>query len=91
MRSPAMPALCQEQDIVPIVEPEVLMDGPAAGHDIERCYEVSALVLRTVFNELYDARVELESMVLKPSMVVAGKSATAGYARGSGRENRRVA
>ena len=68
--------LCQEQDIVPIVEPEVLMDGPASGHGIERCYEVSALVLRTVFNELYDARVELESMVLKPSMVIAGKSAS---------------
>ncbi|MDP9137391.1 MAG: fructose-bisphosphate aldolase class I [Pseudomonadota bacterium] len=69
-------ALCQEQVIVPIVEPEVLMDGPVAGHDIDRCYEVSTLVLRTVFNELYDAGVELEGLVLKPSMVIPGKNAS---------------
>ncbi len=68
-------ALCQEQVIVPIVEPEVLMDGPVAGHDIDRCYEVSGLVLRTVFNELYDARIKLEGIVLKPSMVIAGRNA----------------
>jgi fructose-bisphosphate aldolase class I len=68
-------ALCQEQAIVPIVEPEVLMDGPIAKHDIDRCYEVSQLVFRTVFNELYDARVKLEGMVLKPNMVVPGKNA----------------
>ncbi len=63
-------ALCQEQGLVPIVEPEVLMDGD---HDADRCFEVTELVLRTVFEELYHARVELEGMVLKPNMVVAGK------------------
>ena len=63
-------ALCQEQGLVPIVEPEVLMDGD---HDVDRCFEVTELVLRTVFEELYHARVELEGMVLKPNMVVAGK------------------
>ncbi|MGE0230588.1 MAG: class I fructose-bisphosphate aldolase [Flavobacteriaceae bacterium] len=68
-------ALCQEQGIVPIVEPEVLMDGPVAAHDIDRCYEVTEWVLKTVFTELYDARVMLEGMVLKPNMVIAGKNA----------------
>jgi fructose-bisphosphate aldolase class I len=68
-------ALCQEQDIVPIVEPEVLMDGPVAAHDAARCQEVSEWVLRTVFDELAEARVQLDSMVLKPNMVVAGKNA----------------
>jgi fructose-bisphosphate aldolase class I len=67
-------ALCQEHIIVPIVEPEVLMDGPVASHDIDRCHEVSELVFRTVFNELYDARVRLEGIVLKPNMVIAGKN-----------------
>ncbi len=68
-------ALCQEHKIVPIVEPEVLMDGPVAAHDIARCYEVTEWVLKTVFGELYDARVNLEGMVLKPNMVIAGKNA----------------
>jgi fructose-bisphosphate aldolase class I len=63
-------ALCQENDIVPIVEPEVLMDG---GHDIERCAEVTEFVLKTVYWELYEARVVLEGTVLKPNMVIAGK------------------
>jgi fructose-bisphosphate aldolase class I len=62
-------ALCQEADIVPIVEPEVLMDG---AHDLDRCYEVTEFVLRTVFNELFDARVFLEGTVLKPNMVIPG-------------------
>jgi fructose-bisphosphate aldolase, class I len=68
-------ALCQEQHIVPIVEPEVLMDGPVASHDIDRCYEVTEAVLNAVFNELYEADVRLEGMVLKPNMVIAGKNA----------------
>jgi fructose-bisphosphate aldolase class I len=63
-------ALCQEQKIVPIVEPEVLMDGD---HDIARCESVTEFVLKEVFQELYYARVELEGMVLKPNMVIAGK------------------
>ncbi len=63
-------ALCQEADIVPIVEPEVLMDGP---HDLERSVEVTEFVLKTVFMRLYEARVLLEAMVLKPNMAVPGK------------------
>src|SRR6266404_1785080 len=63
-------ALCQEEGIVPIVEPEVLMDG---AHDIDRCYAVTQWTLKTVFEQLYDQRVSLEGMVLKPNMVVAGK------------------
>ena len=63
-------ALCQEEELVPIVEPEVLMDGD---HSIDRCYEVTQLVLRVVFEQLYIARVKLEGMVLKPNMVVPGK------------------
>lgn len=63
-------ALCQEQDVVPIVEPEVLMDG---AHDIDRCATVTEFVLKTVFQELYEQRVVLEGMVLKPNMVIAGK------------------
>ena len=63
-------ALCQEADIVPIVEPEVLMDG---AHDLDRCYEVTEFVLRTVFDELFEARVFLEGTVLKPNMVIPGK------------------
>jgi len=62
-------ALCQEADIVPIVEPEVLMDGD---HTIERSYEVTRWVLRTTFSELADAEVRLDSMVLKPNMVIPG-------------------
>ncbi|MGD0532549.1 MAG: class I fructose-bisphosphate aldolase [Methyloceanibacter sp.] len=63
-------ALCQDQDIVPIVEPEVLMDGD---HDVDRCAEVTEFVLKTVYEQLYYARVKLEGAVLKPNMVVAGK------------------
>ncbi|MDW6021783.1 class I fructose-bisphosphate aldolase [Mesorhizobium sp. BAC0120] len=68
-------ALCQEANIVPIVEPEVLMDGQPATHSIDRCYDVTEWVLKTVFAELYDARVRLEGMVLKPNMVIDGKNA----------------
>jgi len=68
-------ALCQEAGIVPIVEPEVLMDGAPGDHSINRCYEVTEAVLRAVFDELYDARVVLEGMVLKPNMVIDGKNA----------------
>lgn len=67
-------ALCQEAGIVPIVEPEVLMDGEPGDHSIDRCYAVTDWVLNTVFNELYDARVSLEGMVLKPNMVIDGKN-----------------
>jgi fructose-bisphosphate aldolase class I len=63
-------ALCQHHRIVPIVEPEVLMDG---AHDIDRCDEVTRWVLQTVFQELYEQRVALEGMVLKPNMVVPGR------------------
>jgi fructose-bisphosphate aldolase class I len=63
-------ALAQENNIVPIVEPEVLMDGD---HDIDRCDEVTTLVLKEVFQELYLAKVALEGMVLKPNMTIAGK------------------
>jgi fructose-bisphosphate aldolase class I len=66
-------ALCQENGIVPIVEPEVLMDG---GHSIERCEEVSNQVLSRVFRELFEQRVLLEGMVLKPNMVISGKKAS---------------
>ena len=63
-------ALCQEAGIVPIVEPEVLLDG---NHSIERCQDVSEETLRITFAELAEQRVYLEGMVLKPSMVVSGK------------------
>src|SRR6202166_4036621 len=63
-------ALCQDEGIVPIVEPEVLMDGD---HDIERCHAATEWTLKRVFEQLYDQRVALEGMVLKPNMVVAGK------------------
>jgi fructose-bisphosphate aldolase class I len=63
-------ALCQDEGIVPIVEPEVLMDGD---HDIDRCYAVTEWTLKTVFEQLYDQRVALEGMVLKPNMAIAGK------------------
>jgi fructose-bisphosphate aldolase class I len=66
-------ALCQEANIVPIVEPEVLMDGPDAKHDIDRCYDVTVWTLRTVFHELGIAGIDLEGMVLKPNMVVPGQ------------------
>ena len=63
-------ALCQEENLVPIVEPEVLMDGD---HDIDRCLEVTEFVEKAVFQELYYAKVKLEGIVLKPNMVVPGK------------------
>jgi len=63
-------ALCQEAAIVPIVEPEVLLDG---NHTIERCQEVNEETLRMTFAQLAEHRVHLEGMILKPSMVVAGK------------------
>ena len=63
-------ALCQENGIVPIVEPEVLMDG---AHSIERCEEVTENVLVSVFNQLHQHRISLEGMVLKPNMVISGK------------------
>jgi fructose-bisphosphate aldolase class I len=66
-------ALCQEAQIVPIVEPEVLMDGPDAKHGIDRCYDVTVWTLDTVFHELHVAKVNLEGMVLKPNMVVPGQ------------------
>ena len=63
-------SLCQDEGIVPIVEPEVLMDGD---HDIDRCFAVTSDTLTTVFAALYTQRVELEGMLLKPNMVVPGK------------------
>jgi fructose-bisphosphate aldolase, class I len=65
-------ALCQENGIVPIVEPEVLMDG---GHTIERCAEVTEQVLESVFGTLFRHRILLEGMILKPNMVISGKKA----------------
>jgi fructose-bisphosphate aldolase class I len=63
-------ALAQEAGIVPIVEPEVLMDG---AHDAARCEEVTTLVHTIFFEQLYFARVALEGIILKPNMIVAGK------------------
>ncbi len=63
-------ALCQVNQIVPIVEPEVLMDGD---HDIDRCYAVTEFVLKETFQQLYYQKVALEGMVLKPNMAVPGK------------------
>jgi fructose-bisphosphate aldolase class I len=63
-------ALCQEEGIVPIVEPEVLMDGD---HSLERCFQVTSNTLHQVFGALYDQRVDLEGMLLKPNMVIPGK------------------
>ena len=63
-------ALCQEAGLVPIVEPEVLMDG---AHGIERCEDVTAQALEAVFSELDAHRVVFEGMLLKPNMVIAGK------------------
>ena len=63
-------ALSQEAGLVPIVEPEVLMDGD---HTIDHCYSVTSRTLQAVFTELYDQRVDFEGMLLKPNMVLAGK------------------
>lgn len=65
-------ALCQEAGLVPIVEPEVLMDGD---HGIDRCFEVTELALKVVFQELTDQGVELDGILLKPNMVISGASA----------------
>jgi fructose-bisphosphate aldolase class I len=65
-------ALCQASQIVPIVEPEVLMDGD---HDIDRCVEVTEFMLKETFQQLYYQRVPLEGIVLKPNMAIAGKKA----------------
>jgi len=62
-------ALCQEARLVPVVEPEVLMDGT---HTLQQCCAVTEQVLRTVFNQLYTQRVTLEGMILKPNMVLSG-------------------
>jgi fructose-bisphosphate aldolase class I len=62
-------ALCQEEGFVPIVEPEVLMDG---NHSMEQCFEVTEEVLMTVFRQLYKQRVTLEGLILKPNMVLPG-------------------
>lgn len=62
-------ALCQEAGLVPVVEPEVLMDGE---HTLERCFETTEEVLRTVFNQLFIQRVMLEGIILKPNMVLPG-------------------
>ncbi len=62
-------ALCQEAGIVPIVEPEILMEGD---HDLEVAYSVAEMTLHTVFNKLFDQNVLLEGMLLKPSMVING-------------------
>jgi fructose-bisphosphate aldolase class I len=64
-------ALCQEAGLVPVVEPEVIMDGE---HTLERCCEVTDELLRTVFSELFAQRVMLEGMILKPNMVLPGLS-----------------
>ncbi len=66
-------ATCQSVGIVPIVEPEILMDG---SHSIEQCAEVSEMVLHELFHALFIHQVELEHIILKPSMVTCGKSAT---------------
>ncbi|MCB1471676.1 MAG: fructose-bisphosphate aldolase class I [Rhodobiaceae bacterium] len=66
-------ALCQETGIVPIVEPEVLMDGEHSTHTIERCEEVTTWALKEQFQELYYAGVSMEGMVLKPNMIVPGQ------------------
>lgn len=63
-------ALCQEGGLVPIVEPEVLMDGD---HTLERCFEVTEATLWAVFHQLHEQRVVLEHMILKPNMVISGK------------------
>jgi fructose-bisphosphate aldolase class I len=62
-------ALCQEAGLVPVVEPEVLMDGE---HSLEQCYKVTDEVLQTVFSQLFAQRVMLEGMILKPNMVLPG-------------------
>lgn len=64
-------ALCQEAGIVPMVEPEILMDGE---HDIDECYDVTEATLRSLFGSLYEQNVLLEGTILKASMVISGKN-----------------
>ena len=66
-------ALCQEAGIVPIVEPEVLMEG---NHSLQRCYEVTEQVLKILFYQLYQFNIDLEGIILKPNMVIAGTEST---------------
>ncbi len=68
-------AICQAAGIVPIVEPEVVMDGIPGDHSIDRCQEVTRWVLETVFSELKEARVDLSGIILKPNMIIDGKHA----------------
>ncbi len=75
-------ALCQDEGIVPIVEPEVMMDGD---HDIDRCAGVTEFALKLLYEQLYYARVKLEGTVLKPNMVVPGKTSPKQASRGRGR------
>ncbi len=65
-------ALCQEVDIVPIVEPEVLMEG---NHSIQQCYEVTEQVLKTLFYQLHLYKINFEGIILKPNMIIAGINA----------------
>jgi len=67
-------ALCQEAGIVPIVEPEVLMTG---NHSMQQCYDVTEQVLKTLFYQLYQYKIDLEGMILKPNMVIAGAESAA--------------
>ena len=76
-------SLCQEQKLVPIVEPEVLMDG---SHTIERCEGVTGMVLHAVFHALFEQGIALEGMLLKPNMVLAGKECDRQGLRGGGRD-----
>jgi fructose-bisphosphate aldolase class I len=66
-------AMCQEAGIVPIVEPEVLMDG---NHDLKTCYDVTKKVLHTLFDQLFDQRIDLSALILKPNMVIPGLNST---------------
>jgi len=70
-------ALCQDEGIVPIVEPEVLMDG---AHSLERCFEVTARTLHAVFDQLFRQRCACEGLLLKPNMVLPGKKFEGGKA-----------
>jgi fructose-bisphosphate aldolase class I len=67
-------AICQQEGIVPIIEPEVLMEG---AHTIDRCFSVTSTVLHAVFDALYEQRVSLEGILLKPNMIVSGRSCPA--------------
>ncbi|RCL03865.1 MAG: class I [Candidatus Tokpelaia sp. JSC161] len=68
-------ALCQESGILPVIEPEVLMDGIPGDHSIDRCYEVTKYVLEEAFTALREAYVKFEGLLLKPNMVIDGKEA----------------